>query len=215
MGTVSVDFGSINIDCKVNYELLTRWVEDSAIDMVVDYRSDITKSQLDSYLSKALEYLSSLQKNYSHDKKIFKNINKKFLEFAHTILNIEWSDYNKYSLTIDEIRQFVKYYQYNTPKMILDVNDPPFGNILPYDVQDIILEFNNKQHIIDYVVKIFNPLLEYMNSKMNDAREYQINGQYYLPADQEEDPTADPDELDELDDLDYPDYLDYPDDEVY
>ena len=48
-----------------------------------------------------------------------------------------------------------------------------------------------------------------MDSKMNDAREYQINGQYYLPADQEEDPTADPDDLDDLDDLDYPD------DEVY
>ena len=212
MGTVSVDFGSINIDCKVSYVLLTRWIEDSAIDMVVDYRTDITKSQMDDYLSKALEYLSSLQKNYCHDKQIFLNINQKFLEFAHIIINIEWSDYTKYSLTNDDIRQFVRYYQHITPKMVLDVNDPPFGNILPYDVQDIILEFNNKQHIIDYVVNIFSPLLEYMYSKMNDAREYQINGQYYLHADQEEDPTADPDELNELDDLDYPDY---PDDQVY
>ena len=139
-------------------------VEDELIEYQVYSRCDRDRDNAD---RDVVEYSRSvlntnLPELCQNDANI-KAFQEEYLEKVLEILHTEWGDIACYKEHVVWLKEFVTRYTTTKRKMTSELQ--PFGCILPYEIQDIILDEQRKvfeEQIQKYVKWHITPVIEYM-----------------------------------------------------
>lgn len=95
---------------------------------------------------------------------------EKVLDFLHT----EWGDVACYKEHVVWLKEFVT--RYTTTKIKMTSELQPFGCILPYEIQDVILDEQRKvfeEQIQKYVKWHITPVIEYMENHVQEISSWE------------------------------------------
>ena len=149
-----------------NHGALALAIEDEYIDYHVHAKSD---KQRDDCMSYAYDFSKSvldthLPKTNRHTD-VIKAFQEEYLEKIVEFLDTEWLDTDSFTEQAKWLRDLIVKYT-PTPRLI-SAEDQPFGTILPYEIQDVILneDRNQDQELTTYLEWHILPVVEYMEEK--------------------------------------------------
>ena len=118
------------------------------------------------YAEEELEKIINIYTTNLTKKNIYSGLFRDIIDYCIIIIHTEWDNYNDYVEHISRIKNII--IQFRNIKNNVKAISLPFGNKLPIDIQNHILDINNKIHsymkerVVD---NILNPIIEYLEEK--------------------------------------------------
>lgn len=117
---------------------------------------DFSKRVLDTHLPNCNRHVDTI-----------KAFQEEYLEKVIEFLETEWTDTESFAEQANWLRELLV--KYTPEQRMLTAEQRPFGTILPYEIQDVILQENIKQdqELTNYLEWHVLPVVRYMEEKSN------------------------------------------------
>lgn len=96
---------------------------------------------------------------------VIKTFQEEYLEKVVEFLETEWLDTETFTEEANWLRELIV--KYTPTQRMISAEEQPFGTILPYEIQDVILneDRNQDQELTSYLEWHILPVVEYMDEK--------------------------------------------------
>ena len=152
-------------------------LEDEAIDYTLysRYGSD-DADEITECLCQASKEILNVTLPEGANKEMYKMFHEDYEKKVVEFLTTDWKDMNMYNENVDWLTKQLE--KYKTPsKIALNQSYLPFGNVLPIELQEEILNYNEKQCSLleEYINWHVKPLIDYMNRKIEWLNENSLS----------------------------------------